>query len=498
MHNESKFLIKNVKKSLLNNKNGVIQQFNEGNLVETLTYFDIDKKVDELIDTLLLSGIEENDNIGIITDNCINFIIWDIACIELGVRLIVFPEIMAKESSNLMSQYSIRLFVSMTGHMVPMTQDGDFTKQGLYKLEDKPTANPFGNDDHSIVFSSGTTGGLKSIIISGLGTEYVIDRFLHDFSIASSDTHTVFLPLSNYQQRMSIYGCLIKGAHINICDYKSIFTVLKTGSTTFLIAPPVFYETALQLAQNNPEKLKPLLGKSMRFMITGMAPIKLATLKAYALSGLTLLEAYGLTETGMVSWNTPNDNKIGTVGRPLDRTHLSFTSDNELVINRPHPLAKGYYQYEDIDNTFSERGIATGDIVSIDEDGFVNIEGRIKDIIILNSGLKFSPQAVETSIRENTDIQDPIVLFDMTINKLVLFVHKTDAIDQASIEEQVNSLNSKIDLPTPIKKILFTKNNMRGYEKCLTRNMKFSRAKLNEYYLSEKFDEENAYDQEVV
>ena len=212
------------------------------------------------------------------------------------------------------------------------------------------------DDIHSLVYSSGTSGRLKGVEISAKGTEYVINRFIDAFGMTGRDRHLIFLPLANNQQRLSVYLCLWLGADLVLAPYQRVFQAVRKEGPTFLIGPPVFYDTALQLytKSGGDASLGDFLGGRIRFMITGMAPIRRETLDGYWSRDVPLLEAYGLTETGMVAWNTPDRHRVGTVGQLMDPESVTFLDDGEVIIL---PAATRYEQEGGGTETTTERRI---------------------------------------------------------------------------------------------------------------------------------------------
>jgi long-chain acyl-CoA synthetase len=206
------------------------------------------------------------------------------------------------------------------------------------------------------------------------------------------------------------------GVSVVVTDIKRAFQSLKVAQPTFIIAPPVFYNTLLQLASASPATASSLgtaLGAHIRFLITGMAPISRRTLDRFWDSDIPLLEAYGMTECGMIAWNTPTRYRVGTVGQPLDRHHIRFSDAGEVLLKRDTPLSLGYFRADeaDVTGTFRPDGIiGTGDLARFDSDGFLTFDGRLKDLIALSSGLKVNPSEIENRVRQIPGVDDVVAV----------------------------------------------------------------------------------------
>ena len=123
----------------------------------------------------------------------------------------------------------------------------------------------------------------------------------------------------------------------------------------------------------------------MRFMVTGMAPIKRATLELFHLMELPLFETYGMTEFGGIALNTPRSSKLGSVGRLLPGVRVELAADGEVIAIREHRIAATYFECGagEVEQTFiSHDRVATGDVGRFDDDGYLYLIGRKKEMIV--------------------------------------------------------------------------------------------------------------------
>lgn len=465
-----------------------------------VTFPELIQAVDELASTLRAAGFKPGFRVGMNLGNCYEFVLWDLAIIRLSGVSQVFPE-GYQPTTEEWQDTNIQLWVH-SGSLVSPTEVNSATSVIDLSQKEYSSSLPslsgevqsYDEDLHSMVYSSGTSGYLKGLSISRLGTEKLLTDFLKSFPITPKDAHLIFLPLSNYQQRLSVWVCLHQGADIALTDYLGVFRELAVAKPTFIVAPPVIYENIYQLFSNMPdqrEKVAAFLGGRMRFMITGMAPIKKRLLHAFNDElGIRLLEAYGVTETGMIAWNTTEYNKVGTVGQPVHADEVIITEEGELQIQRDYPLCKGYFQADpdDAARTFLSSGrIATGDMASMDDDGFITLKGRKKDIIVTNAGVKFHPEIVERKLDEVPFVAKAVVLWDDQAGQLYCVIRVVDNENpevSETIVSGVKQYNENAESHMQIASLIIVTDEFTIESGLLTRNMKLNRNGFASTYLA--------------
>ena len=161
-------------------------------------------------------------------------------------------------------------------------------------------------------------------------------------------------------------------------------------------------------------KLKVALGGKVEYAVSGSAPLSTFLAHFYRSLGIRILEGYGLTETtAPLTVNVPDKFKIGTVGPALPGNGVKIAEDGE-VLGKGIAVFAGYWQNEQATNeSFTEDGwFHTGDIGSLDADGYLTITGRKKELIVTASGKNVAPNTLEDPIRSNTIIGQPVVIGD--------------------------------------------------------------------------------------
>ena len=156
-----------------------------------------------------------------------------------------------------------------------------------------------------------------------------------------------------------------------------------------------------------------LFGGRMRQAVTGAAPIAKEILEFFWACGVPVMEGYGMTETATVSTaSTPEEHKFGTVGKALPGVELKIAEDGEILIKGAN-IFQGYYKMEDKSFGAIEDGwMHTGDIGSIDADGYLSITGRKKDIIITAGGKNLTPANLENDLKQSRWISQAIMYGD--------------------------------------------------------------------------------------
>jgi long-chain acyl-CoA synthetase len=299
-------------------------------------------------------------------------------------------------------------------------------------------------DDWAIfIFTSGTTGLPKAAIVSH---QNIVTQVNQVQLVNDTDRMLFFLPLAHVAERVvGHYTRLRYGVTAAFVDdlgkviealqeikptcfgsvprifekiYNKVQGELQKASATkrqiFAWALKIGKEYAARKAQNQPiswllqgqyaladrlvlKKMRDLFGGQAKFTISGAAPIALEILEFFRASGLLILEGYGLTETsGLVTINSPQAYRFGSVGKALPDAQIKIADDGEILV-KGAVIFQGYFKdaAKTTEVINSEGWFCTGDLGKIDADGFVFITGRKKDIIITSGGKNITPSNIE-------------------------------------------------------------------------------------------------------
>jgi len=451
-----------------------------------LGFAELQATVLALADRLAAGGLRAGHVVGLQAENAIEWVVWDLAVARLRAVLRPYPAHHHFDAAERIATDGLALLVSdrpdhlAAAHAVSLSSE-DFDPAAIDVLAPR-RPEP---DLHSLVYSSGTTGREKVLMISRAGAVAAIRWFLTAFDFGPEDRHLVFLPLANFQQRQQVYACLFQGVNLGLCSYDRAMPATRALKPTFLVAPPALYENMLSIAESGAVLTLPqLFGGEIRFMITGMAAIRARVMDAYWAAGLKLLEGYGLTECGIIACNTPDRRRPGTVGRLLDPEAFSLSADGEILIRQRHPLSLGYLDDEALNRSiYREDGtVMTGDIGHLDEDGFLVLDGRLKEMIPLPSGKKLNPADLEQVLLQLPGVADAIAVDNGAGVTAVLNV--TEQTSDLAIRTALRGVaGGGLDAAGAVNQIIFTDIPLSANPLFSTANMKLNRALVSRHFL---------------
>lgn len=160
-------------------------------------------------------------------------------------------------------------------------------------------------------------------------------------------------------------------------------------------------------------KIRNLLGKKVRFAFSAAAPLNPEIAHFFHAAGITILDGWGLTETtAPLTVNRPNRQKIGTVGYPLPGVQIRLNGDNEILAKGTNVFSSYWNNPEETQNAFEDGWFKTGDLGHIDNEGFLTLTGRKKEIIITSSGKNVSPFLLESKLNIHPLISQILIVGD--------------------------------------------------------------------------------------
>ncbi|MGW0434522.1 AMP-dependent synthetase/ligase [Micromonospora sp. NPDC003197] len=377
----------------------------------------------------------------------------------------------------------------------------------------------------TLLYTSGTTGDPKGVILSHHNVVYQAVVLEATVSVPDHAPTVAYLPLAHIAERMlGIYNTIYRAGHVTICpDPARLIPALRAvGPASFFGVPRIWEkmaagvqahlaaaepavrdafnaasavaleayelraagqavpdELASRLAQAEATVLRPLkstLGlQNMVWAGSGAAPIPVDVLRFLAGLGVDVLEVWGMTETtGTATINTPERFRTGTVGRPNPGMEVRLAGDGEILVRGPL-VCSGYLRSDGSVEpvTDADGWLATGDVGTIDDDGFLTITDRKKELIINSSGKNISPAHIEGLLRAHPLIGQAVAIGDRRPYITALIVLDDDVAPQwarahgisdaqlpdlasdplllAEIQAAVDAANAKLARPEQVK-----------------------------------------------
>lgn len=261
----------------------------------------------------------------------------------------------------------------------------------------------------TIVFTSGTSCEPRGVMLSHRNLCFAAEALVNSFGTAAARRRFVALPLSHLLARTADFFCwtVMGGELAIISDPSQLMADLAQIRPTYITGVPrLFARIAAGLEQNNlanlPGILPKVLGGEIRACTCGGAPLSEELAQFYASRGVPLLEGYGLTEAApVVSLNTTTSHKPKTVGQALPGTEIRLASDGEILVRGDHVM-QGYWNDPTATAAAIQNGwLLTGDFGTIDNDGFLSILGRKKEMLVTSGGRNVFPATIEARLCEH-------------------------------------------------------------------------------------------------
>jgi len=406
------------------------------------------------------------------------------------------------------------------------------------------------DDLATIIYTSGTTGTPKGAMLTHGNLASNISCSLQGFDVAAGQISLSFLPLSHVTARHVDLAMMYHGVTLAYCPSidKVPQALAELRPSIFVAVPRVYekvhnqvvvktkkfpknriYSWALSvgrrykpeiLAGRRPSALawkvadrlvfsqvRAGLGGRVQLYISGGAPLGRELADWYATIGIRIHEGYGLTETSpVIAVNTPRAHKIGTVGKPLSNLEVRIADDGEILVKGPS-VFKGYWNRpEETEKVFDGEWFRTGDIGKLDDDGFLSITDRKKDLIKTSGGKFIAPQPIENSLKHNALVAEAAILGDKRKFPAVLIAPYFPLLEDWARQNQVSftsrrelvadprvqklyegivtDLNQTLARFEKLKKVLIVPDEFSPEDGTLTPSMKMRRRIIEERYRS--------------
>ncbi|MGC1851742.1 MAG: long-chain fatty acid--CoA ligase [Solirubrobacterales bacterium] len=408
----------------------------------------------------------------------------------------------------------------------------------------------------TFIYTSGTTGPPKGCVITHGNYRAMLDMVNENSVIESEDVTYLYLPLAHSFALLIQLGSFDLGATLAYWErdpLKLMPNLAEVRPTYFPSVPRIFekiyttatsamekegglkkaiFDWAIRVGRKMREteragrqpgfflrkqyefadkkvlsKIRGLFGGQLRLAVSGAAPINPDILHFFDAAGVLVLEGWGMTETSTAATiSTPEDFKIGTIGKPFPGCEVRIADDGEILVKGPN-VFQGYYKNEEATRETIVNGwLHTGDIGSIDADGFITITGRKKDIIITAGGKNITPANLENELKQHPLVSQCVVVGDrrpylvalVTLDpEEALAYAKEHGLPEdpaqlasnpevrAAIEAHLAKVNEKFARVEQIKKIAILRQDLTQEAGELTPTLKVKRAVVADKHQSE-------------
>ncbi|MFH1150476.1 MAG: long-chain fatty acid--CoA ligase [Actinomycetota bacterium] len=472
----------------------LLMKWREGETWKELTWNQFYDNARKLGLALITMGIDPSDRVAIFSANSPRWQMVDVGALSIGAADVpLYATITAKQAEYIIKDSGSKvIFVGTADHLARVLEVKDNLPElgKIVTMDDTTSDHPdvitFGDvlglgeknanpdefderlaevgpeDLSSIVYTSGTTGDPKGVMLPHrcfMSNVSTVSKVVH---INDTDKVLSFLPLSHVLERMSgYYGSIYNGctiAHAGSID--TLVDDIAVIKPEWMVSVPRLYEKIHAGVLANVEAEPPLkqkifnwaagvggrvsklkmnhqpipvwlgleykvadklvfskiyekMGGRLRFFVSGGAPLAREIAEFFHAMGILILEGYGLTETSpVVTCNTPENYRFGSVGLVIPGDEVEIAGDGEILVKGPNVM-KGYYNMPEATAEALAGGwFHTGDIGHFDDDGFLYITDRKKDLIVTSGGKNVAPQNIENALKLDRYIEMAAVIGD--------------------------------------------------------------------------------------
>ena len=463
-----------------------------------MKYSELNEKVQEMVELLRINGISKGDKVLLLSENMPNWGVAYFAITYFGAVVVpVLPDFHPSDVHHIIRHSEAKAVFVSDRHIATIEECADHdlnfvikldtltivdeltNKSYISKLADKISKSsemtkPDENDMASLLYTSGTTGHSKGVMLShkNLVTNALSSKSKVD--LEASDICLSLLPLAHtFECTVGLIVPILHGSSIYYIDKAPTPSVLLKSfeivKPTMILSVPLIIEKIYKnkvlpkftgsfilkhlykiplirkiLNKAAGKKLMETFGNRLKYFVIGGAPLSPFVEQFLIEAKFPYVVGYGLTETApMLNGTKPTEKpKLGTAGRPMYGVELKIKDKNpetgigEIIAKSPSVMI-GYYKDEQQTAEVMEDGwFLTGDLGYIDEDGFLFISGRSKNVIIGPAGENIYPEQVESVINQNEAVMDSLM---MEIDgKLVARIH----LDYELIDKMFNADNT--------------------------------------------------------
>lgn len=500
---------------------------------KTWTYQQAGDEIRRIANGIQSLGFPQGSKVALLSKNCAHWIMADLAIMMAGhVSVPLYATITASTIHQILEHSESKLIIigklddyspqrqgipanvvklGITAYGVDEDHSWEQWAKQFEPLKDTYTWKP--EDLLTLVYTSGTTGKSKGVMHNVYAFDSVVTAGIRELEIQNHPTLFSYLPLSHIAERMGIEMMgIYQGGNFSFPETLESFpkNLADTQPTHFFAVPRIWAKFQEKILEKLPQKkldtllsiplistliknkIKKGLGLTRAKQIfSGAAPISVELLKWYEKLGVRVLQAYGMTEDCIYShYNRNNDNRLGTVGKPLKGAQVKIADNGEIRIKCPG-LTLGYYKEPEMTKElFDEEGyLKTGDQGQISSDGFLTITGRVKDLFKTDKGKYIAPAPIEMRILSNADL-DQVCVVGMGVPQPMALVVLSASGKTKTKEQLIHSLSATLEEINPaleshehVEKMVVMKHDWSVENNLLTPTLKVKRNEVEKIHL---------------
>ena len=419
-----------------------------------ISYRDVRRQADRAAAGLITLGIAPGDRVGILSENRVEWPIADLGILSAGAADVTMHAPLSADQVEYQLGHSeargvlvsnqdqadkviarlddlpdLEFLVSFESVTLPESRLLQLSWQGLChrgaraSLDDQIASREQALDSSSLatlIYTSGTTGNPKGVMLTHGNLLSNVESMIPIAFLEPDDILLSWLPYSHVYARLTD-NYLATGAGITVALAAGIDTLiadLDTIKPTWLTAVPRFYEKIWASVEaldpdTRANRLKTIFGPRIRQLNSGGAPLPRHVCDGFDQAGLPILEGYGLTETSpVISFNHAEAYRFGSVGLPIPGVEVRIAQDGEILTRGPHVMAGYWKNPEATEAVIVDGWFHTGDVGTIDEDGFLSITDRKKDLFVTSAGKNVAPAVIERLLTTDPLFDQAVVYGD--------------------------------------------------------------------------------------
>jgi long-chain acyl-CoA synthetase len=503
-----------------------------------LSWSEVGEQARRIAAALQSMDLKSGERVSILSKNCAHWIIADLATMMSGRSSApIFTSMTGDDARYILDHSSSRvLFVGQTDNWdlvrkvlpcdvkvvaLPFAEvpGADVSWDDLLSEHEPLPGSPTraGADEITTIYTSGSTGQPKGVVYSFEGAGHIVRNLGQTFRMVAEDRLISYLPLAHGFERAAIdFMSMYAGCTVGFNESQATFSAdMRTVRPTFFQCVPrlwcKFQEAVLvgiggqgsldkllaepTTAQATKTRIRQNLGLDEgRLLITGSAPTPMPLHAWYEALDMPLCELYGQSEVLSGTSNLPWDRKPGTLGKPTMNTELKIGDNGEILIKAKAVMLGYLHEPEKTAETLRDGWVHTGDKGEIDEDGFLKITGRVKEIFKTAKGKYVAPLPIESMFSSNPHLEQ-MCLMGSGLPQTVLLVQLSEQgknIDGHKLEDELYEhtlqINAGLDSHLRIACVIISDQDWNAENGLVTHTMKIKRAALEKHYgqLAEK------------